>query len=111
MRRREFIAGVGSAAARATVRSSGIIGGRAVVMRMFVVGWCMSFAAMGYAQTASPALVTPTFIVQDPDVVYYRPVVNASGTMAIFEHTPVAGGVTTLYSIDLTSPGAMPQPF
>jgi hypothetical protein len=82
-----------------------------IVMRMLAVGWWMSLAAMCCAQTGSPAPVPPTFIAQDPTVIYYRPVVNALGTTAIFEHTLVAGGMTTLYSLDLASPNAMPQPF
>jgi hypothetical protein len=49
-------------------------------------------------------------VAQNPDVIYYRPVINAIGTTAIFENTP-AGGMTTLYSLDLTTPGAVPQPF
>jgi hypothetical protein len=79
-----------------------------IAMRMFVVAWLISALAMGHAQAASPPLVTPNFLLQHPDFVYYRPVVNAAGTMAIFERTPVAGGMTTLYSINLSTLDVQP---
>jgi hypothetical protein len=68
-----------------------------IAMRIFAVAWLIALPAITCAQAASPALVTPNFLLQHPDFIYYRPVVNANGTMAIFERTPVAGGMTTLY--------------
>jgi hypothetical protein len=81
-----------------------------IVVWMFAVACSLVAATTVCAQPASPPLVTPTFIASDPKINYYRPVVNAVGTTAIFEHT-LDGGPTTLYSLDLTSPGAIPQPF
>jgi hypothetical protein len=46
---------------------------------MFVVAWLISSHAMGHAQAASPPLVTPNFLLQHPDFVYYRPVVERHG--------------------------------
>jgi hypothetical protein len=63
-----------------------------IAVRMFAVAWSIVAATTVGAQTASPPLVTPTFVVQDSGVNYYRPVVNAIGTTAIFEHTLTTGG-------------------
>jgi hypothetical protein len=80
-----------------------------IVLRMFAVSWALT--AMSGAHAGSPALVTPTFKAQDSAIIYFRPVVNATGTTAIFEHTPTGGGMTTLFSLDLTTQNASPRPF
>jgi hypothetical protein len=80
-----------------------------IAIRIFAVAWSIALSETACAQAASPPLVTPSFLLQHPDFIYYRPVVNANGTMAIFERTPVAGGTTTLYSINLST--LVVQPF
>jgi hypothetical protein len=90
------------------------------VMRMFAIVWLMFFPAMGYAQTASsPNPVLPTFYQSTIDdskqngVFFYRPVVNATGTIAIFERTPVGAkgdSQTELYYLYLPPPSTPPLP-
>jgi WD40-like Beta Propeller Repeat len=79
-----------------------------IAMRILAVALLIASATTAFAQAAAPALVTPNFLLQHPDFIYYHPVVNANGTMAIFERTPVAGGMTVLYSINLSTLDVQP---
>jgi len=56
-------------------------------------------------------LPTPQFISPQTDSSQYRPAIDASATMAIYECTPIGGGDTKLYSLDPSQTSPQPQPF
>ncbi len=50
------------------------------------------------------------FLTCDEDATDYRPAINSTGDVVVFERTPAAGGLTALYQItDFSSPN--PAPF
>jgi hypothetical protein len=72
--------------------------------RLLFACWLLVLPSLGVAQSAPP-FATPHFLLpEDDSITDYRPVLNANGTVAIFERTFSASpNVTKLYSIDPTS--------
>jgi hypothetical protein len=84
------------------------------IVKILISALLISAAIVSRAQDNTPPLVEPTFLLGKPNPKYsdYRPVLNATGYVVIFERAPTTqvNAITRLYFAHLTTGDPQPVP-
>lgn len=90
--------------------SLALLGGAFVPRALAERNWLLNRTLSSSATQTSPSGYAELhFLTSDPAFSDYRPAIDATAQHIVFERTPAAGGITSLYFLPLSQP--VPRPF